>query len=605
MEFVEFIEGEKFAAKDANISDRHDSFKDAGIKLTDDDLVVDIDCLNQSQIIALINTFNIRTQTVWTDRGVHFYFLKPKGFRGAKAICPLGFEVEYKHTGNTKAVTVKRNGVLRNIENEGNRESLPDIFTNNAKYEDLTTYGAGDGRNNALFKHKAKIGSFASYTTMLNFINNYIFAEPLDQKEFETVTRNTPIVAEKNQEYHVAGRLLNVFDFLKYGSNFYFKVSEQEYSCDERMLRKEIFKILGATTTRYIDEVVKQMQYRCREIPNDTIFKIKFNNGYLYEGQFYELITEDFTPYHIEVEYKPDAKPVPIVDNYINHLTNSDPDYRNLLLEVLAHTLIVNPEFKRAMAQFFIFEGKGGNGKGTLLQIIKTILGAKNVSGMSMSELTDERYLSSFKGKLANLGDDLQDAVIDDKAMKILKNISTCDYISTRELYKQAEQMIFTGTLIFTSNHAIKSWEKGESYKRRVKWLPMFTKVKEKDPLFISKLTTPEALEYWIRLILEGYFRLYQNGKFTESEIVNQHNEKYHRENNPALDFLDNYDYESILGQPIAEVYETYKQWCEDNGFPVKSSNKMIRETIEEQYDLGSKAKRINGKVTRCFLPLQ
>lgn len=123
--------------------------------------------------------------------------------------------------------------------------------------------------------------------------------------------------------------------------------------------------------------------------------------------------------------------------------------------------------------------------------------------------------------------------------MKILKNISTCDYIATRELYKSAENMYFTGSLIFTSNHILKSWEKGESYKRRVMWLPMYSKVKKKDPLFITKLTTEEALEYWIKLIVEGYFRLYENGKFTESERVEKFNEEYHRENNPALEFVE------------------------------------------------------------------
>jgi len=106
----------------------------------------------------------------------------------------------------------------------------------------------------------------------------------------------------------------------------------------------------------------------------------------------------------------------------------------------------------------------------------------------------------SFKGKLANLGDDIQDQAITDKDMKVLKNITTCDYISAREMYKNAESMYFTGSLIFTSNHLIKSFEKGKSYKRRVMWLPMYTEVDEdnKDPLFITKLTTPESIEYWI-----------------------------------------------------------------------------------------------------------
>ena len=102
------------------------------------------------------------------------------------------------------------------------------------------------------------------------------------------------------------------------------------------------------------------------------------------------------------------------------------------------------------------------------LQIIKKILNTKNVTGLSIKEMTDERYMSSMKGKLANLGDDIQDGVIDDKMMKVLKNISTCDFVATRELYESSESISFTNSLIFTSNHMIKSFEKGDSWKRRV-----------------------------------------------------------------------------------------------------------------------------------------
>ena len=45
-----------------------------------------------------------------------------------------------------------------------------------------------------------------------------------------------------------------------------------------------------------------------------------------------------------------------------------------------------------------------------------------------------------------------------------------------RQLYKQSEDVELTCTLIFTSNHILKSFEKGESYKRRVVWLPMYSK---------------------------------------------------------------------------------------------------------------------------------
>lgn len=599
--YVEFEPGKKYAKDLTEISDSHEAFKDAGWVLEDEDFVIDIDTLPKDVIKNLITAFNIKTQTVWTDRGVHFYFKKPNDFkRGANRISPLGFEYEIKHKGNTDAVTIKRNGVLREIENKGIREDAPYIFSSNKKYELLYGLSEGEGRNNKLFALRSKLSDCKDWRKILTFVNDYIFADPLDEEEFQTISRDMIVEATKDNEYDVASWLMQEFNFVQYGQRFYFKDRDGRYTHEDAILKKRVFEKVGKQKIRYVDEVMKQMQYRCKKIPQDSEFNIKFMNGYLRAGEFIELVDDEFSPYSIECTYNPTAEPVQVVDDYINHLTNHDEDYRNLLLEVLGHTLIVNAEFKRLLAKFFIFVGDGGNGKGTLLQIIKTILNPENVTGMSIKDFSDERYLPSFKGKLANLGDDIQDQAIDDKDMKMLKNLSTCDYISTRELYKGAEDMFFTGSLIFTSNHILKSWEKGESYKRRVMWLPMYTKVKKKDPKFITNLTSPEAIEYWVRLIVEGYKRLYKSGKFTESEIVNAFNEKYHRENNPALDYMDGMSKDSFVGKPIKDVYDDYEGWCEDNA--VNFNRNMISDTLQEVFGLTKGQRWINGKNARCFI---
>ena len=597
--YVEFEPGMKYAKNLTEISTEHTHFKDAGYVLTSNDLVVDIDCLSKEVIQKLITIFNIKTQIVWTDRGVHMYYKCPEGFRGANRVCALGFPIELKHIKNTKAVTIKRNGQLRDIENEGIREEAPYIFTSNTKFENLLGLEDGEGRNNRLFTLRGQLGGQKDWRKILNFVNENIFDEPLNEEEMTALTREMHVEADKDNKFEVANWLMQKFDFLQYGQRFYFK-NGNDYTHEVDTLRKLVYEHVGAQDTRYVDEVIKQMEYRCKKIPQNTVFDIKFQNGYLSSGEFVELITEDFSPYNIGIEYDVDAKSVQMVDDYINHLTNNDKDYRNLLLEILGHTLVVDPEFKRMLARFFIFVGDGGNGKGTLLTIIKTILGHKNVTGMGIEELSDERYLPSFKGKLANLGDDLQDQAINNKNMKVLKNLSTCDLISTRELYKSAEDMYFTGSLIFTSNHILKSWEKGISYKRRVLWLPMYTKVTKKDPLFITKLTTPEALKYWIKLIVEGYKRLYKNGDFTKCEIVEEFNLKYHRDNNPALDYIEDLDVSDFEGIPIRDVYDEFEKWCEDNA--TNFSQKMISDVLFTEFGLEKRTNRVNGKPTKCFM---
>lgn len=604
MAFLEFLPDQKHAARDADIADTLDAFQDAGYVLTENDLIIDVDDIGKEATKKLAEMFDIKTHTVWTTRGAHFYFKKPQGFRRAQGICVLGFKVEFKHIKNTKAVTVKTNGVARETENEGVREVLPWFFEVNKSNKELLGMSENEGRNNSLFAVKRQIASKPGWETALRFINQHVFAEPLSDEELATVSRQEAVpIGEKNGEYFMAEYLIDELNFLGYGGAFYFKErGEEDYKSDEGRLIQIIYGLCPGVPTRYVDEVKKQMEYRCQKVPNDSIFKIRFNNGYLFDGEFIPITINEFTPYTIKVDYDADAEPVEVVDHYIDHLTKSDPEYRQLLMEVLGHTLIVDPEFKRLLAKFFIFHGRGGNGKGTLLQIIKGILGAQNVTGLGIKEMSDERYQVTMKGKLANLGDDIQDSSIDNKDMKILKNITTCDYISSRELYKQAESMYYTASLIFTSNHLIKSFEKGTSYKRRVMWMPMFTEVKEeeKDPLFITKLTSPESIKYWIRLIVEGYQRLYENHRFTDSAEVRKHNARYHSENNPYLSYLADIDVEALIGVPIVDGYKACEDWCRDNG--IELNQKMFRDTLFDQHKIRTDGQsRINGRKCRVF----
>ncbi|HSW76588.1 MAG TPA: hypothetical protein VLG50_06060, partial [Candidatus Saccharimonadales bacterium] len=191
------------------MADNPESFQDAGYVLKENDLVVDVDNVEKHVLEKLISLFNIKTQIVWTTRGAHFYFKKPIGFKGSKKVCPLGFEVEYKHISNTKYITIKQAGTLRIIENEGIREDLPELFFSKRKLESLLGMSESEGRNNALYVHRMKISELQQWKSILRFINNNIFAEPLPEDEFQEVSRDgIKIDAKKNSEPEIAEVLL-------------------------------------------------------------------------------------------------------------------------------------------------------------------------------------------------------------------------------------------------------------------------------------------------------------------------------------------------------------------------------------------------------------
>jgi putative DNA primase/helicase len=600
--YIEYVNSKKYPKKNAEIADSPEVFKDAGYLLTENDLIVDVDNVEKEVIEKLISLFNIKTQIVWTTRGAHFYFKKPQGFKGNKKVCPLGFEVEYKHTKNTSSIVVKQNGKLRVIENENIREDLPDIFYSRKRLESLIGLDENDGRNNALFAHRMKIHDLKEWQSILRFINNHIFASALPEDEFQTISRDVKIEAKTNTEPEVADYILTKYKAVSFLGKLYW-YEDNQYFQDEDRLKRLVFNEVGLQKTKYVDEIIKQMRYRAPLVDQSKIFDIKLQNGILRNGEFIEIDYQEFTPFTIDLPYYEDAEPVEAVDEYINHLTANDQDYRSRLLEILAHPLILDKNFKRMLAKFFIFIGDGGNGKGTLLLIIRHILGVKNCSALSIKNMVDERYFTTMQNKLVNLGDDLESEVINNEQMKILKNISTCDYVSTRNLFEQSKDIELTISLIFTSNHILKSFEKGESYRRRVDWLPIYSKPKKKDKNFIAKITTPEALQYWMKLIVDGYKRLYKNESFTESKIVIEFNEKYHDMNNNITEFLRDFKQAYFLGKRSPEVYAEYEIWAEESGLNVLGK-KLFQETMLKVHRLEIQKKTINNRSVRIYAPV-
>lgn len=602
--YIEFKSGQKYAAKNAETADSPDAFSDCGYLLTDDEIVIDIDSLPKEKIRKMIEFFHIDTQIVWTERGAHLYFKKPEDFTRAKnGPCALGFPIETKHSKNSpRGITIKRNGVLRKIENKGKRQELPWFFYSQKQYADLAGMEEGEGRNTALFSHRGRLGEHEDAMKVLEFINTVIFDEPLPDDEFQTICRDYEAVGgEGAKEYDIASKIINDLRCVVHqGSIWWWDGNRYVTDSSGSDFRRIIYRDCPGKNTRFVEEIEKQVFLRSH-VEKKVAYPIRFRNGYVFDGQFTKVSGyKDFTPFFIDIDYKEDAEVMPEVDEFIDNLTGRDPDYRKLLLEAMSYVMITDPEKIRTIGVFFIFRGDGANGKGSTLAIMRKIYGDDNCTALSIKDLTDMRYQVTMIGKLANLGDDVQPEAINNDQMKVLKNISTADLVATRMLYKQSVSATFTTKLYFTTNSDIRTFEKGYAYKRRVKWLPMFNKVEKPDPKFITRMTSQKALEYWIRLLVEAYRRLYKNGHFTESAVVEEYNRQYHIENNYMAVFLQAVDIgQEILNCTGPEVKQLYREYNDDDSKPY--NRKLLLEALKD-YGITMGQRRRDGKPQRVFV---
>ncbi len=609
--YVEYVPGTKHAGSKAERSETMDAFADCGMLLNNEDVVIDIDHLPKESIKAMISEFGLQTRTIWTDRGAHLWFKKPSWFsRRRDGVCRLGFEIEqHTQSSNPEGMTVKRNGIQRQIDNMDKQMYLPSIFNvdikNRTKYTDMTSIAEGEGRNKLLYTHRRQLekNGAPDVDRILSFINSHVFAEPLPAAEMENILRDMPPADDdQNRESMIASQIITDCRTVFYSGRIWW-YKNGEYISDEKNSRliRRIYQMCEGETSRFVDEVLKQIMYRSPLIHEETVFPIRFRNGILRNGEFIKMKDyPEFTPYFIDIAYNPETEPVPIVDEYIDNLTGKDPTYKDLLMEVIGYVMITDPERIRSLGKFFMFRGDGANGKGTLLQIMKQIYNARNCTNLSIKQLTDERYKVTMIGKLANLGDDIEPTAINDAELKILKNISTADTVATRHMYAESVSETFTIKLYFTTNSDIKSFEKGYAYKRRIVWLPMFNKVDKPDPRFITKLTTRKALEYWIALIIEGYKRLYQNMDWTTCQAVEDYNAQYHENNDVCRQFAEDLDPDvEIVGKTMNEMSDEFYKWDSEGA---KFSKKNFTTAVWDLYKIGIGVSKVSGKSRRVFM---
>lgn len=610
MPFIEFQPGEKYAKPGADKSDFTESFQDCGYLLTKDEIVIDIDHLPKESIRELCKTFDIKTQIVWTNRGAHLYFKKPPRHRRTDGVCRLGFEIEELTCANRpNGVTVKRDGVLREIENAGAREALPDIFTVSKRFEDLTGLSEGDGRNRKLYTHKMKLNNCEDWFRIIRFINEHVFDEPLPQKEFDSLSRAEQSEGDQKttDEADVAEQVIREFKCAKWASQVWFWSEKAgKFISDDEELAAIIAKRIAVKDPNKVEKAMKWLRINAKKYPADYIFKIRLRNGFLADGKFTPIIVDDFTPHCIDIDYNPDAEPVPAIDEYLDQIVNEPKytqqdmqDYRNRLIEIMAYGLIVNPERVRVLSKFHILRGEGSNGKGTFLEIMKTIYQPENCSTLSIEDLADATRINSLTGKLVNLGDDVEDKPIGKTQFKHIKNITSADTVTIRRLYKEAESVVLQAKLIYTSNSDLRTFDKGHALERRMCWVPMFNTVRKPDPNFITKMTTPEALEYWMKLMVEAYVRLYKHG-WTESKICADYNGEYHRHNDISKMFIEELEKDDFLYKTRQEVLDMFDKWNTDDDR--KLNMRAFKQNIWLLYRMGFGVNTRQGKSAKVLM---
>lgn len=579
--------------------------------LSDDFIMIDVDEYEQSEtLLKIINDLNIKCNMIQTSRGKHFYFKNTQVTSNAiQKVTAIGITVDVKLGCKNAVVPLKIDGKVRPITILDEVDPLPIWLTIIHNVPDFNNLEDGDGRNQTFFNYILKLQSNVfgkeDIKETIEIINKYILKDPLTNEELEVILRDEAF-SKPNFYGGANGKTFLHDKFAEYLRNeenivkidgilHIYKDGIYSDKCND--IEKAMIKYIPMLTKSKRTEVLNYLELIAPERQLSPGTHIVVANGLL---NIETMDVEDFTPSYISknkipIAYNPAAYNESM-DKTLDKIACNNQNLRYLIEEMIGYCLLRRNELGKS----FILTGEGSNGKSTLLDVIKELIGKENISSVSLGELGQRFKTAELYGKLANIGDDISNNYIDDNSL--FKKLVTGETVNVERKGKDPFDYNNYSKLIFSANEIPRINDTSNGLKRRLVLIPFKAKFSKNDPDFDpfikDKLLSNEALEYLLAKAFLGLLRVLFNRAFTEVAAVEEELYEYEKLNNPVIAFLD--EGYKIENESTSEVYTKYATYCLDSRLKPLSKIAFGKEMSKRGFK--SKQVKIDGRNIRVYV---
>ena len=593
----------------------------AGV-LANDAILIDIDDIEQSELLLKIcEEENIRCKVLQSRSGMHFLFKNskiPKCFTKTSLACGLkSIDIKSGLTNSIEVLKIegKERTVLYDIFEDEEYQEVPKwLFPIGKREFDFMDLTAGDGRNQALFNYiltlQSNDFSVEEARKTIRLINKDILKDPLLDDELEVIIRDEAFA--KPVFFKGTTFLFDKFATFIKNNHHVVRVNDQLHLYKDGIYVAGQAEIEGAMISHIPQlnkakrsEVMSYLDILIREdTPAASPNLIAFRNG------LYNIESDTFLPFSpehiitnkIDWDYNPNAY-FDLTDEVLNNIACDDTAIRSLLEEMIGYCLFRRNELGKA----FILTGEGSNGKSTFLNMLKTMLGKRNLSVLDLKKLNDRFSTIMLADKLANIGDDISDEFVTDSAE--FKKIVTGETIDAEHKGKDKINFEPYVKLIFSANNIPRIGKGRDSgaILRRLVIVPFNAKFDDSNPNYKpfigDNLKGQESMEYLIQLGIQGLKRVLTNRKFTTSQKVQDELNEFEETNNPILGFFrecknDDFYFEN---EPTNKVYKKYQEYCITNTLTPMSNGEFSKQ-VKKHFGFTIVDKKIQGKKYRIFV---
>ncbi len=587
----------------------------AGI-LNDNTVLIDIDDYDQSEILMhIVEDQQLACRVYETTRGKHFLFKNNDRVEKnwTKKTLACGLQSDCKLGSHTSYSVLKYGGkdrpIIYDIFTDEDYDPVPKWLLPVKAKADFISMDEGDGRNQALFNYILTLQSAgfskAEARDCINIINRYVLEKPLDERELDTVLRDEafkkPVFYDGKTFLHDAfGRfLISEYNIIKIGGVLhYFKDGVYVPVNIEGLMIKHIPNLKQQQRKEVLSYM---MAYIDQNTSVSSANFIAFKNG-IYDvaaDTLEEFSKDKIMTNKINWNYNADAYSE-LVDDVLNRLACGDRNVRLLLEEVIGYTFYRRNELRKA----FMLKGKRHNGKSTFLDMLGYLLGEDNISALDLSDLSHEYKAAGLFGKLANLGDDIEDEYI--PSAGVFKKIVSGDRMNANVKFAAPIEFNPYCKLIFSGN-TIPRLGRGrdsDAIIDRLIIVPFNASFNKNtsgfSPFIKYQLRTPECMEYLVKIGVEGLKRVLATNSFTITDDMNRELEEYAEALNPITTFFAEVG-DTMENEPTKKCYRLYDQYCFENAMKPISHVEFSRQ-VKEFFGYDIKTVRFQGKPTKIYV---
>ncbi len=244
------------------------------------------------------------------------------------------------------------------------------------------------------------------------------------------------------------------------------------------------------------------------------------------------------------------------VDTFFDEL--GSPEFVKSILEVIqAACLPLAPRNKMVL----FYNTAGNNGKGTICQMIRNLLGEEVVISIPIDEFSVKFALADLPHAIAIITDENNTNSFS-KGLGNLKAVITGDVVKVEQKYEKSYNFAYRGIVIQCLNDMINGNDKSGSFKRRLHIIPFENCFTGKEKRYIKErlIYRTDVLEYILKMVLVD---MEYREEFTQTAATKAALELYTKTTNSVVSFL-----KEILPEckwdllPATEfLYEAYKNW--------------------------------------------